>query len=378
MNDLQYSLSRILTKNFSIKTDDADFWHNFINTKETIFFEMESKLNEDALKSYSQDFSEKLMKNFYANHEFALGEDILRLSEIPQINYFIISQLFSNWRKEISLMESPYFDFRSKDVKKALKDFGNVLSRNIKVSQKHLMPFVVKAVEDTLLLILSPYDFYCSIIKNWGQSTIKLKELNSFGKYVKINSNLMASFMRRFEGSDEKEVSPDDALRILNEVFAETTQTPEDIDPFISKFSSALPLDVGKIYGEETVTTNKNESDSVAAQGKKEKPLTLNDQIAKKEEKTILADLHKKKKIDNIKSNLSINQKFMFVNQLFGGNSDDFNKVIDFLDNCSSQAEAMDFINKNYLKKNNWKKDSIEVKEFIEVIAKKYGSDVKL
>jgi hypothetical protein len=63
----------------------------------------------------------------------------------------------------------------------------------------------------------------------------------------------------------------------------------------------------------------------------------------------------------------------MFINQLFDGNTDDFNQVIDFLDSCQSQAEAMDFINSNYLKKSNWVKDSIEVKEFIEVIAKKYA-----
>ena len=62
----------------------------------------------------------------------------------------------------------------------------------------------------------------------------------------------------------------------------------------------------------------------------------------------------------------------MFINQLFDGNSDDFNKVMDFLENCSTQSEAMDFINSNYLKKNNWKKDSHEVKEFIKVVALKY------
>ena len=63
----------------------------------------------------------------------------------------------------------------------------------------------------------------------------------------------------------------------------------------------------------------------------------------------------------------------MFINQLFDGSVDDFNTVVDFLDNCDSQVEAMNFINNNYLKKNNWNKDLNEVKEFIEVVAKKYA-----
>ena len=371
LNRAQNGLGPMLAKNFFIKADDADFWHNFIHAKETIFFEMESKLNVDVIKDYSKAFSDKILKNYFSTHEVATGDDLLRLSDVRQVNLFVVYQLFESWNEEMDKLESPFFDFKDKEVKQAIKELGNTLSRHIRVKEKTLSGMFEIATEDTLFLILSPYDFYCSKINNWSKGTIKLKDLKALAKYVKINKSLMTSFISKLEQNEKNEVNPENALKLLNEIFAETSQTPEDIDAFVAQFSAVIPLNINAIYGEEVFEPPKSTGESV----KTEPHVTLNDQLAKKGEKPTVAELHNKKRIDNIKSNLSINQKFMFVNQLFGGNADDFNKVVDFLDNCSSQAEAMDFINSNYLKKSNWKKDSMEVREFIDVIAKKYGAD---
>jgi len=333
---------------------------------------MESKLNEGALREYSKSYAAKITKNFFDNNENADGKSILNLSSVKQVNLFIIYQLLKRWSAEINKMKSPYFNYKDKEVKNALKEYANTLSRHILVSKEDLTPVLELAVEDTLQLILSPYDFYCSHISNWGTTKIKIKDIKTLSKYVKINHNLIISFVSKLEKGEGKEILVEDALQTLNDVFGETNQTPEEIDPFIAEFSSVLTLDISSIYGEKSGI--KNSSDPVKPVLKNEEPVpTLNDQLSKNEKSSTLAAIHATKRIESIKSNLTINQKFMFINQLFNGNTDDFNQVIDFLDNCPSQAEAMDFINSNYLKKSNWEKDSTEVMEFIEVIAKKYA-----
>ncbi len=334
---------------------------------------MESKLNEEALKEYSNAYANKILAEVFSDRDHITGEDILRLSKVKQVNLFVIFQLMRQWRMEVKKLESPFFDFRSKGVKKALKEFMNTLSRHIQVSNEAILPLVEKSVADSILLFLSPYNFYCNFIGNWGESRVRTKDLKELSKYIKINNKLLGSFIKRLEQEGAKDIFSDDALRILNEVFEVTTHTPEDIDPYVSDFSKDLLLDVNKIYGNQSVALKPN--DKVISPARKqngESPI-LNDQLAQDSSRPTLADIHKKRKIESIKTYLSINQKFMFVNQLFDGNMDDFNKVVDFLDNCPNQAEAMDFINNNYLKKSNWKKDSAEVKEFIEVVAKKYG-----
>jgi len=334
---------------------------------------MESKLNEEALREYSQSYAKKILAGAFKDKDYVTGEDILNLSRVKQVNLFVIFQLMRQWRTEMKKLESPYFDYKAKKVKKSLKEFMNKISRHIQVQNKDMEPLVEKSVADSILLFLSPYDFYCNFIGNWGESRIRIKDLKELLKYIKINNNLLKSFITRLEKDEVRNIFSDDALRILDEVFEATSQTPEDIDSYVADFSKDLPLDVNNIY--ENPAESAKPTKKVMKPARKndgESPI-LNDQLGQNSSRPTLAEIHKQRKIDSIKAHLSINQKFMFVNQLFDGNMDDFNKVVDFLDNCPNQVEAMDFINNNYLKKSSWKKDSAEVKEFIEVVAKKYG-----
>ncbi len=61
-----------------------------------------------------------------------------------------------------------------------------------------------------------------------------------------------------------------------------------------------------------------------------------------------------KQPIESIKTSITLNQRFMFVNDLFKGSMDDFEMAIGVLENCSNVDEAMDFIKTNYFNKNIW------------------------
>ncbi len=338
-------------------------------TKETIK-QMESKLNKEALREFGNRFSESVSAEFFKNRSTITGHQILNLTEIRQINLFIISKILDQWNVESSKLRSEYFNYDKPEVKKALNDFMNTLSQNIEIEKNIFEPLMVQSTEEAILLICSPYEFYIELVKK--RDPVSVKDLKAFSKFVKINRDLFLSFVNQMEKGGKDIYQLDEAMELLNHLFENTTNSPEEIEPYIKKLSKVIEFPMGEIYGTDGVTENisKEIKQEQKTQNSKIEYKTLNDHLAN-ENITVLAGIQKKK-IDSIKNHLSINQKFIFINQLFDGNSNDFNSVINFLDGCSSQGEAMDFIHNNYLKKNNWKKDNQEVKDFIEMIARKY------
>ena len=90
---------------------------------------MESAINNEYINSYSEKFTVKIMDNYFQNKSFIDGEGILNLSEIRQINLFVIKNLMVNWQKESENLKSAYFNYKSPEVKNALQDFLNTLSQ---------------------------------------------------------------------------------------------------------------------------------------------------------------------------------------------------------------------------------------------------------
>ncbi len=88
---------------------------------------MESKLNKEALLKFGEAFSDKVMEGSFGSSETISGAEILNLTPVKQINLFIIKDLFQTWRKEISKLKSPFFDYGSKSVQGALNELIMVL-----------------------------------------------------------------------------------------------------------------------------------------------------------------------------------------------------------------------------------------------------------
>jgi hypothetical protein len=107
---------------------------------------------------------------------------------------------------------------------------------------------------------------------------------------------------------------------------------------------------------------------------------------AKKEESTTLLDSFGTKKIlyENFESDsvinqistpvsslpkaIGINDKFRFIKELFGGDSDLYNETIKKLDTMGSLVSAISYIESNF----SWDKNSDSVKQLISLIRRKY------
>jgi hypothetical protein len=83
--------------------------------------------------------------------------------------------------------------------------------------------------------------------------------------------------------------------------------------------------------------------------------------------------LNQSRKIDNISRNITINQRFMFIKELFKGNPEEFNEAVERLENCRSYDEAYDLLSQSYIQKNQWNMETEEVSEFLSLVSKRFN-----
>jgi hypothetical protein len=347
---------------------------------------MESKLNHSSIEAYSTAYTQKIASDFYRSNESITGNQIVELCNIRQINFLILKNLFQKWKKETEKLQSPYFDYNDQKVKEALQSFMNVLSQNISVKRNHFEPVLKKAVHETILLIFAPFEYFGREINNPERTKISLEDLQEISRYVKVNTYPLEALVDKFKNQNVNEMYNDEAYSSLNDISLEKKDNKkENFQESLDQFSQTLPLSLDIIF--EIAEEKKVEEEIKNILVDKEVPevkekssptnffnqhLTLNEKLNNKSKATI-ADLHQKKKIENIKKHISIYQRFMFINELFNGKVDEFDKAVETLDVCNNYQEALHVIDKNYMKQYKWNMEAEEVNEFLEILAKRYN-----
>lgn len=98
---------------------------------------------------------------------------------------------------------------------------------------------------------------------------------------------------------------------------------------------------------------------------------TLHDQL-QGEEKVTIADVHHLSKTSKMQESISVNQRYMFINELFSGNSEAYFKAIDEIERCESFDDSVELMVQRFAKKLDWNMNSPEVKELLKVIFKRF------
>lgn len=323
---------------------------------------MESKINYTGIAGYARSYTEKILDVAFEGKTALSGQELLELTEVRQINLIVLRNIFQKWKAEIDQIKSPYFNYEAAEVNDALVNLMNVLSRHILISREDLAPVLTEAVQQAILLIFSPYDFYRSEFSGQPRKVADLKEEV---KFIKVNQHLIQTIIAKAEQSNLAVIDSDNGIKLLNEALEQTSETPEDFESVKEKLSAVQPLDLGQIYTENNAGAETNVHE-------REKEDTLNERFSSSHAET-LADLHQKRKIDSIKNNLTINQRFMFINDLFNGDAEAFNSAIESLELRSAYDEAFTLIREEYAVSNNWDMESESVAEFLEVVAKRFS-----
>lgn len=328
---------------------------------------MESKLLESGIQNYSLKFARKVCDGFFQQQETISGSQILGLTPIEQVNLFTIRTLYHSWTRQMDQLKSPFFEFQDRQVQQYLKQLLNILSRKIKVDREHFEPILKKAVSDTIRLVFSPYDFYFKIMIPESAGTLSTKRLEDDLKYIKVNQGLLTRVIQLLGNEARDEINKEDLEKAFDHALKEMDQRPEAFDPFLTQFTEIEPLNLDQIYaettGNESVSLNERYS---SKQG------TLNDQLNPNKSTTV-AGIHEAKKIDNVLAVLSVNQRYMFVKELFSGDAKQFTEAFEKLEGYGNYQEAVDALTNSYADSNKWDLKSASYLQLLQILDKRYN-----
>ncbi|MFT7019490.1 MAG: hypothetical protein ACJASO_001677 [Cyclobacteriaceae bacterium] len=112
------------------------------------------------------------------------------------------------------------------------------------------------------------------------------------------------------------------------------------------------------------------EASNLAIEEVEEEQLPVNESFD--EGHKTLAELHEEKQINSVFDAISINHRYMFLQELFDGDNELFAAALKDVDKCSSFDQAVEMLVQSYAKDYFWDMNSDEVKELLKVIYRKF------
>lgn len=379
---------------------------------------MTNKWNVAEIKNTSQAFAEVVCEEYFKAKENINGSEILSLTEVKQLNLFILKELFEKWQQEISNIRSPYFNYSEPEVQKALDDFMNILSRHIRINSDNFKGILGTSVSKTIGLFSDPKAYFVEEMRNLPDFKLTADWLTKNGKFFKdynwvlrelltklngvsfIYANEAVDFINQFF-DDNRIEDHSKELADISKIAGEHQSAPPASNPYQSFFDSIEEYKISKpqMVAKETVSMvqadeliEKDEpilemrlsqlqdtvetdvlENTIIKTIENETPVTLHESMQMTSENSSLSDFHQKRKIDSIKGNISLNQKFLFINNLFGSDSSIFNAAIEELEGCNTFTEAKEQMIKKYLPKYKWDLNSPEAEEFFYILKRRYN-----
>ena len=293
--------------------------------------------------------------------------------------------LFDRWKDEINRLKSPYFNYEEEEVALALKAFVNKVSRHIVVRKEFFKPLVQKGIVDTLTYLLNPSEFIEQEVNKTERPTkADLLDKEKFFKLYKDTFQLWTAKINRMpEG-------PLDANELIK---AYTSVAPQQhivqySDPIVDKFNQLLKLtlsvapsqqaNVEKLVKITPIETKVEISEPKTPENTVIKPIlkpviSINDQIKQTSQAgNSIAERLSKSKIEDIKSSIPLNLKFLFINVLFDGKVNEYNDALSHIEGCSDFETTQKVLIETYGKKHKWEARTEERDEFFKIIERKF------
>lgn len=80
------------------------------------------------------------------------------------------------------------------------------------------------------------------------------------------------------------------------------------------------------------------------------------------------------KPISDLKKAIGLNEKFLFINQLFDGNLQVYNQVIDHINSCPNKEAAEEYIQNTLVQQFGWDIQSTSCRLFLEMVERRFLS----
>lgn len=96
--------------------------------------------------------------------------------------------------------------------------------------------------------------------------------------------------------------------------------------------------------------------------------ISVNDLLAKNISGSIIASKLKNKPIKSINEAIGLNDKFLFIRELFNGKADDFSKTVDIFNKIENFQQCIDYVQVNF----QWDFEDSNVLKFLEIVNRRF------
>lgn len=171
---------------------------------------------------------------------------------------------------------------------------------------------------------------------------------------------------------EETEEMPEPVV-VIDKPKQETKESIKFTAPLSTEYNERQGIDlqsgssaVGSIpsFSPEVVRT-----EPLASIFEKKDERTLNDLLAKK---TGQPETGKKAPITDLKHAINLNEKMLFIKELFGGYNMAYSEALDLVNKMTTFENAENFLRNNYAAKNNWVGKQQTVDQFYEILHRRF------
>jgi hypothetical protein len=318
---------------------------------------MKNNINISAIELYSRKVLKPFLDKYFVAESIS-GKELISFCPIDQVNFFVIQQLLSKWKEEVAKLRSPYFDFQNLEVQDALKVFMDKLSQHILVEKDNFSPLLFQAINDTIHFAVAPISFFS---QKWLDlsKVYSDEELKAVFKYAKLYPEIKDYVI-------SNSLNGKTGVQIIEKLETEFSDANlNQAENVLSIFNEILPTTASDFRYKESITENSkpenfekltNETNDVF--GIEAKPTTL--------------DLHLKNKVIDLRSAMSLNQRIMFLKELFKGDNSAFEGAMSLADASTSYEKCVNTLIDSYSQRFGWEIDSEEVNQLFDLIGRKF------
>jgi hypothetical protein len=339
---------------------------------------MSYKLKQDSIDVFSKEVSAKICGEFFMENEKIDGNQLMSITGSKQTNLLLVKMLFDKWQLEMAKLESPYFAFEEEEVKTALGAFMKILSKHIQVARTDFEPILSNALIASITLHFDSKMFYQNDLVPEQESDLSVQSLNDLNKYLKFNA---APFFNLLKDIKVEKISSEELKTQIESAYSNAELKEMDAHDFLKELGVLDKID--SLFDKETEVIEEveivKEVPVVQPKAKPSKIKLIADEDEElpglnhkfeKQTATLVDTLNKKAKKD-LESSLNLNDKFMFINNLFGGNKSDFKNVLKDLESSDNYSDAKSKIETKYGAE--WNMDGEEVQALLEVLERRFS-----
>jgi len=148
----------------------------------------------------------------------------------------------------------------------------------------------------------------------------------------------------------------------------ETDATNEEVHP-----NQINLLDAIEEHVEENIEPEPEpETSPVDEVSNEDAPTSINDSFASGTPKKTLADKLGRQPITDLKAAIGLNQKFLYMNDLFQGENEIFHDAIDKINAFRELAQAIEYIESNLSSSYKWDMESSSVLSFMDLVERRF------